>query len=95
MKQYVYDFYSIDSGYWVLPTSVDIDLTGYNTVYIVNLTARPIIVPFPGGVTLGQYQKLQLKGNDNEIYFSKLTINFKKVIPAIKGEAVIIRKKYI
>jgi len=95
MKQYVYDFFTVDSGYWVLPTSVDIDIAGYNTIYIVNITARPIQVPFPGGVTLGQYQKLTIRGNENEIYKSKLTISFKKVIPPIRGQAVIIRKKYI
>ncbi len=95
MKQYVYDFFTVDSGYWVLPTSVDIDIAGYNTIYIVNITPRPIQVPFPGGVTLGQYQKLVIRGNENEIYKSKLTISFKKVIPPIRGQAVIIRKKYI
>ena len=94
MKQYVYDFYTVDSSYFIV-SNVDIDLSGYNNVYVVNLTARPIQVPFPGGVTLGQYQKIQIKGNENESYFSKLTISFKKVIPLIRGQALIIRKKYI
>ncbi len=94
MKQYVYDFYTVDSGYFIVETA-DIDISGYNTIYIVNNTARPIQVPFPGGVTLGQYQKLTIKGNEMELYKSKLTISFKKVVPIIRGQAVIIRKKYI
>jgi hypothetical protein len=93
-REYIYDFFTVVSGYFVVENN-DIDLTGYNNVYVVNLTQRPIQVPFPGGVTLGQYQKLQIKGNENEMYYSKLTISFKKVVPLIEGQALIIRKKYI
>ena len=94
MKPYIYDFYTVNSDYFIVST-VDIDIAGFNNIYIVNISPRPIIVPFPDGVTLQQYQKLQIKGNDNEIYKSKLTIAFKKVIPIVQGQALIIRKKYI
>ena len=96
MREYINDFYTISSG--DSPTyarSIDVDVTDCNSVTVVNITNKPIFVPFPGGIALSNGQKLIIEGKENELYKGKLTILFDDIFPPAVGQAVFIRKKYI
>jgi hypothetical protein len=88
--------FTISSGNTAtLAQSIDIDIAGCNSVTIVNITNKPIIVPFPAGIGLGNGQKVTIRGKEKEQYKGKLTILFDDIFPPAVGQAVIIRKKFI
>ena len=96
MRQFINEFYTVTSGDTATNAqSIDIDVTNCNSVTIVNITNKPIFVPFPAGIALSNGQKLTIKGKENELYKGKLTILFDDIFPPAIGQAVFVRKKYI
>lgn len=96
MREYVWDFLVVESGNTpIFSKSVDVDIAGYNTIIIVNITLKPIFVPYPGGVGLGFLQRVTINGNELENYAGKITILWDDISPPNVGQALFIRKKFI
>lgn len=95
-KEYINEFFVIDSGTSATnATSLEVDVDGYNSITVVNITNKPIIVPFPGGVGLANGQKVTIQGKENQLNRGKMYILFDDIFPPINGQALIIRKKFI
>jgi hypothetical protein len=99
MRKYYNDFYTVSAPpSQFIPGqnanfAVDIDVNDYNSIIIVNLTNRICRVPSAGGLNLGINDKIEIKGNSNELNTGKLTVLFLKSL--INGKLLVIRKKYI
>lgn len=100
-KSYVYDFFTAIAqpvdffAGTPLRTNVDVDISGFNTIYIINVTNRTVEIPFPSPVKLFLYDRLEIKGNERELYGGKITISFLKSLSSPLGQCLFIRKKYI
>lgn len=99
IKKYYNDFYTaIAPPSQFIPGQdtnyiVDIDVNDYNSITIVNLSNRICRVPYAGGLNLGIYDKLEIKGNKDELNAGKLSVMFLKSL--LTGRLLVIRKKYI
>lgn len=74
-------------------TLVDIDVNGCNEITIRNEVNRLVRVPYAGGIVLGIYDTVTVRGKEKESLGGKLTVNFLK--SANLGKLTVIRKKYV
>jgi hypothetical protein len=101
MKNFVNDFYTVTAdpvdffALAPLRTNVDVDISGFNSIIIINVTNRTVQIPFPGGKNVFKYGKLEIKGKDLENYAGKITISFLKSLTDPVGQCLFIRKKFI
>lgn len=74
-------------------TIVDIDVNDCNEVTIRNEVNRLVRVPYAGGIILGIYDTVVIRGKEKEKLGGKLTVNFLK--SSNLGRLSVCRKKYI
>ena len=93
MIEYVNDFFTVVCGINTggRSTNVEVDIDGYNSIIIRNEGGSIVSVP-SNAVVLYKYDKVEIKGKDNEICKGKLQIKFLNSF--FGGRVVFIRKKF-
>lgn len=105
MINFVNDFFTLWSQDWgAIPTNsqtVDVDIIGYNSITIINLSTIQTIIFFPSGYNLPTNAKFEINGRELENCMGKLTIQFINTpinLPPLffpYGRLLFIRKKYL